>query len=136
MRTPRLKPKTLSAMKYAQFLFRLFDPKRASDFDRAVEQLRERPGAEAPITKEELLVALRALVARDPRTEEELTLLEAESFILSRRIQNSPVCHDMPHFVWHFLSDPDIRFKDKEYKVTQCHDLIECLAEWDVEHGT
>jgi hypothetical protein len=84
----------------------------------------------------ELLRVLRTLAARDPRTQEELTQLEAESFVLGERIQKSALCNETPEIVWHFLADADIRFRDAEYKRSQCQDLIECVRTWETGHGT
>ena len=89
--------------------------------------------ARETMTREELLLALQALAARDPVSREDLVQLEAESFLLAEQIRQSPVCHKTPEIVWHFLSDADIRFKDEEYKRWQCQRLVDGIRQWEPE---
>jgi hypothetical protein len=35
----------------------------------------------------------------------------------------------LPHFVWHYLSDADIRFKDKRYKQNQDAEIASIIQE-------
>lgn len=36
---------------------------------------------------------------------------------------NSDISNVMPHVVWHYLSDADIRLKDKRYADLQCEEI-------------
>jgi len=99
------------------------------DGPRAVQELRHRREARETMTREELLLALQALAARDPVTREDLVQLEAESFLLAEQIRQSAVCNETPEIVWHFLSDADIRFKDEEYKRSQCQRLVDGIRQ-------
>ncbi len=47
--------------------------------------------------------------------------------LVSEHIQTNPeLCSVVPELVWHYLSDADIRLKDKRYAKVQ----REALAEW------
>ncbi len=109
---------------------------RKDEFDRVVEELRKHFATAKPLATAELLRVLRTLAARDPRTQEELTRLEAESFVLGERIQKSALCNDTPEIVSHFLSDADVRFKDPEYSRLQCKKLTEWVEKMEGMHGT
>ena len=61
---------------------------------------------------QELVHELEESVTRESATEAELAQLEAELFVLGERIQLSHICDDLPEFVWHFLSDADIRLRN------------------------
>ncbi len=91
--------------------------------------------AALPTSKVELIAALRALLERVPQTREELQLLQDESVALALHVQRQMAIHDVPEAVWHFLSDPDIRFKDPAYAEMQLSELGEVLARWQSESG-
>lgn len=118
-------------MDLANLIFRLFRPRQSAEFDCAVERLRQGQNPETPLNRVNVVSALRAIAEREPRTRDELTELEAESFLLGERIRKSTVCDDLPHLVWHFLSDADIRFKDERYRQSQLRLLEECIAAWE-----
>jgi len=71
-------------------------------------------------------MALQAIATREPKTKEELAQVEAESYVLGERIKMTPALHNVPHDLWHFLSDADIRFKDPRYRKTQ----LEGMQRW------
>ena len=121
-------------MTLADILSRLFRPRQSAAFDRAVTRLRAREQPSAPLSRAAVVAALRAIAAKKPGTREELTDLEAEAFVLGERIQGSRVCDDLPHVVWHFLSDADIRFKDEQYREMQVRQLDEAITAWE-QHG-
>ncbi len=97
-----------------------------AEFEQAVARARESPDSTAPLTRPELIAALRALADRTPQTKEELILLEADSLILSERIGKSPGLDNVPELVWHFLTDADVRFKEPLYRAAQ----LEALERW------
>ncbi len=108
----------------------------AARFKRLLAEAGKRPGATEPLEWKVLLRELRALVEREPRTREALLQLEAESVFFSERLGKSAMCEVTPHFVWHFLSDADIRFKDSDYRRRQCHELLEWVTQMEREHCT
>lgn len=58
---------------------------------------------------------------------------------LQERMRYDPdVCGAVPHFVWHYLADADIRRKSEEYKLEQDHqilEIIQALERGEVPHG-
>jgi hypothetical protein len=83
-----------------------------------------------PSSRDEVVEAVRALAARVPRSHAELSALETDSVNLARHIQHGTSLHDVPHLVWHFLSDADIRFKDPAYAQLQLTRINEVLDAW------
>lgn len=71
-----------------------------------------------------LAADLRRLVALNPRTRTELTYWYGEAIAVKERIRTSPEVHGMPHSLWHFLDDADIRAKDPAF----ARDSLERLA--------
>ena len=114
-----------------RLFFRLFRPRELAAFESTVNRVRERSGADPPVDKPTVIGALRAIAERRPSTSEELGELEAESVVLGERIRTSGICDDVPHFVWHFLSDADVRFKDEKYRDWQLGKLEACISAWD-----
>lgn len=88
----------------------------------------------APSSRRQLLSTLRVLAMRHPASREELDALVNDCTLLSRHIQHSPALVDkVPEEVWHFLSDPDIRFKDPRYAAIQLEGLRSVLEKWERE---
>ena len=58
-----------------------------------------------PASKGELIVVLRALASRRPKTREEMKQLQDDSLALALHIQRRMSLHDVPEPIWHFLSD-------------------------------
>lgn len=113
-------------MKLIQALVRLLGGKPDPAFAHAFAELQAAPSAQAPITARELVMALQTIAKREPKTAEELACLEAESYVLGERIKMAPALHNVPHDLWHFLSDADIRFKDPRYRKAQ----LEGMERW------
>jgi hypothetical protein len=86
-----------------------------------------------PSSRAEVAGAVRALASRVPKSREELSALESDCVELARHIQNGTKLHDVPHLVWHFLSDADVRFKDPEYARLQLSRIVEVLDAWTRE---
>ena len=112
-----------------------FFGKADEDFDRAVEALCREQSELPPITRNELARALEDLAKRKPENKDELTQLQAELFALGERIEKSEVCDQVPHEVWHFLFDADIRFKEQDYAASQLQTLHDCILELKSVHG-
>ena len=86
--------------------------------------------AAAPTSKAELIAALATLAAWRPDSKADLKLLQQESLALALHVQHNLKGLDLPHEIWHFLSDADIRFKDAAYAKLQLEDLQARLREW------
>ncbi len=86
-----------------------------------------------PLSKAEIIAALRVLTARSPRTRDELQALQSECVTLAGHFRRNTHTHNTPHAVWHFLSDPDIRFKDPAYAKAQLDAISETLDAWAAE---
>jgi hypothetical protein len=43
--------------------------------------------------------------------------------------ENKDMTNTLPHFVWHYLADADIRFKDKSYRRSQDAEIAEIIKE-------
>lgn len=114
-----------------RLFFRLFRPRELAAFESTVNRVRARSGSDTPVDKPTVIGALRAIAERRPSTSEELAELEAESVVLGERIRTSGISDDVPHFVWHFLSDADVRFKDEKYRDWQLGELEACISAWD-----
>jgi predicted membrane chloride channel (bestrophin family) len=87
--------------------------------------------AALPASKSELVAALRSLATRKPQSDAELRQLERECVALALHMQHKMKRADIPHNVWHFLHDPDVRFKDANYANIQLAELEALLQEWE-----
>ena len=86
-----------------------------------------------PETVVDLVAVLRALSERMPTTPAELATLEQESLALALHLQKSQMVDFVPEIVWHFLSDPDIRFKSPEYAQVQVAALASALVTMELQ---
>ena len=87
---------------------------------------------ENPTTREQLISLLRILAMREPTSREELSTLQNDCALLVQHIQSTPsLGHEIPESVWHFLSDPDVRFKDPRYAEMQLAGFRLALAKWE-----
>jgi len=103
--------------------------------DRHVELLRREQINLPPISKTELAQELAGLSRRVPQSKAELSRLEAELFVLGERIRKSQICGEVPHFVWHYISDAEIRYKEPDYASGQEETLRECIRELGAPAG-
>lgn len=55
--------------------------------------------------------------------------VRADKIQLQLETQDKAMTDTLPHFVWHYLSDADIRFKDKRYKLSQDAELAGIIQE-------
>jgi len=86
-----------------------------------------------PTSREEVIAAVRGLVAHRPTSRSEAAALERESVALALHIQKHTPLHDVPEAVWHFLSDVDIRFKDPRYATAQLAEITAVLDKWQAQ---
>ena len=80
-------------------------------------------------SQKELAGEIRLLLAngREP-PEQELRELQAR---LSKDLAG-----ELPHFLWHWLADADIRGRDAEYGKLQAHQLESTLQQMEGKHAT
>jgi len=84
-----------------------------------------------PNDKQELIDTLRQLVAVKPQSLPELKQLETLSVEVARHAASELAGRlEIPESVWHFLADPDIRYKDPSYAAVQLAELEQVLARW------
>ena len=77
----------------------------------------------------EVVRSIRVLSERPIDSPETLKTWNVEAAALRRAIEQRPeVTGRVPHFVWHYLADADIRFKDPAYAQSQQRQLREALA--------
>jgi len=75
--------------------------------------------ADHDIQIEQLERELTLLVEFVPRTKDELHLWYEEAQCLKENFFEGPDSLSPPHFLWHYLSDADIRMKDEVYAEMQ-----------------
>jgi len=71
---------------------------------------------------------VRELASRPVRTAEDLAQWQNAAAQLRAAVAPS-VADQVPHFVWHYLADADIRFRDDRYRAAQDQELVEALQE-------
>lgn len=72
--------------------------------------------------------SLRALSQRPIDSAEALRAWNLEADDLWRDLKESgDLLERMPHFISHYLSDADLRFKDADYRQKQDEQLVEAL---------
>ena len=87
---------------------------------------------EQPTNQRELAAILRVLASAKLVTKSDLAEVEDRSVALARYLGSAAVpAFDVPEFVWHFLSDPDIRYKDSRYAEAQLAELESLLEQWE-----
>ena len=96
-----------------------------------VERLERVPENLASLGKADAIAALRKLATRQPSSSDELSVLCAESVVLSDRIKKSEFFRELPYGIQHYLSDADIRYKDKEYGARQTSEMLRAVEEWE-----
>ncbi|MFO1493271.1 MAG: hypothetical protein U1F26_01250 [Lysobacterales bacterium] len=83
-----------------------------------------------PETIPELITVLLEMVNLETSTLEQAQLAQSQCLALVRHLQGSPLCAEVDEYVWHYLSDADIRFKDSEYAHKQRTELRALLTDW------
>lgn len=86
-----------------------------------------------PQTTGQVREVLRELAAQRPVSAEELAHMERGCLLLRLHIQSNSLGTNMPEVAWHFLSDPDIRYKSSDYRDTQTAELLFALDRWEQE---
>ena len=70
---------------------------------------------------------MRQLAELPCSTPAEVKSWYAEAGVFEAYVQTSDV--ELPHFVWHYLSDADIRARDSEYRASQDREIREIISE-------
>ena len=89
-----------------------------------------------PRTERELIEILRGLAAEQPATP--LEAAEHEKYCVSLSLflaKSGRYSGKVPHSVWHFLSDADIRAKSPEYAQVQREQLLFLTTQWARDAG-
>ena len=77
------------------------------------------------MTKADAITELRRLADWKPRDKGDLSAWETASIALGRELARA--VPDLPHVVWHYLHDADIRLKDPLYGAVQERRFLEEL---------
>ena len=84
-----------------------------------VSVMRHRP-MPSPNDIREVGRRLRELSDSQPLNKTALRIWQGQAQEFQRFLEGSPdLAGSIPHFVWHYLADADIRLKDPEYRQTQ-----------------
>jgi hypothetical protein len=84
-----------------------------------------------PRTELQLIEVIRSLVAEIPTSPAAQKEHADRCFSLSMHLAKSgEYSGDVPHIIWHFLSDADIRAKSPEYAVAQRGEVQDLVASW------
>jgi hypothetical protein len=81
----------------------------------------------------EIAGRLRKLAAVSPTNAGELEAwyAAAKEFEVWLRTKPAQLLDEVPHFIWHYLADADIRSKDEAYRRRQERELAAVLAQLD-----
>jgi len=81
------------------------------------------------VSKEDVLLRLRSyllgLMEIEPNSKDELSAWYRKSRDVKSFLEEGCGEIDIPHFLWHYLEDADIRLKDPRYGIVQVHQLKE-----------
>ena len=89
-----------------------------------------------PRTEAQLIDAIRSLVAEVPTSPAAEKEHASRCFLLSMHLAKSgEYSGDVPHIVWHFLSDADIRAKSPEYALAQRGEIQALVTNWARDVG-
>lgn len=73
---------------------------------------------------------LRMLLESEPASAEQVSAWYARAEALKRTLQSSVCGIDVPHLIWHYLDDADIRFRDGSYAQDQILAVEKIVEEW------
>ncbi|WP_191862953.1 MULTISPECIES: hypothetical protein [Stenotrophomonas] len=76
------------------------------------------------------VACLRILLESEPTTAEQVSAWYKKAEALKRTLQLSVYEMDVPHLIWHYLDDADIRFRDKSYAQDQILAVEKIMEEW------
>lgn len=79
----------------------------------------ETPRAPDTYGPEELARDLQRLMDLPAQTKAEQSIWYEEAWAVQKRIQSTKALHDIPHSLWHFFSDADVRAKAPEVREQQ-----------------
>jgi hypothetical protein len=76
-----------------------------------------------------LIRSIAALAERRIDSPEALQVWQVEAAHLKKQLHSHPgAATTLPHFVWHYLDDADLRSRDPQYASSQNEQLHEALA--------
>ncbi|MFA6179305.1 MAG: hypothetical protein WC696_06825 [Candidatus Methylopumilus sp.] len=81
-------------------------------------------------TFEQLIKALEAIALVEPTTKEEYESLESKCWELSEFIRTNHFGNNCPSEIWHYLTDVDIRYKDRDYAKLTTPKFLAALHTW------
>ncbi|HEL3814204.1 TPA: hypothetical protein UMY79_001063 [Stenotrophomonas maltophilia] len=73
---------------------------------------------------------LRMLLESEPASAEQVSAWYTRAEALKRTLQSSVCGIDVPHLIWHYLDDADIRFRDGSYAQDQILAVEKIVEEW------
>jgi len=80
-------------------------------------------------SRQQLAADLRELASNEPKNRAGLDRWYEDARRVQDRIASAPdVTTGVPDFIWHYLSDADVRLKDPRYAQVQQEMLTELLA--------
>ena len=73
---------------------------------------------------------LRVLLQSEPTSADQVSAWCNKAEALKRSLQFSVYGIDVPHLIWHYLDDVDIRFRDRSYAQDQIMAVEKIIEEW------
>ncbi len=80
--------------------------------------------------KVDIVRALSALMASEPRHRSELDAWIRNASQARALMEQDDGTLMVPHVVWHYIDDADIRLKDRHYAEAQLQGLVDALEAW------
>ncbi|WMJ68160.1 hypothetical protein [Stenotrophomonas sp. 24(2023)] len=77
-----------------------------------------------------VVFCLRMLLESEPASAEQVSAWYKEAEALKRTLQSSVYGIDVPHLIWHYFDDADIRFRDRDYAQSQISAVEKIIEEW------
>jgi hypothetical protein len=84
-------------------------------------------------------IALEALVLFVPKDKSEVKEWARRARVFEKEhLSNGGLSPEVPHFLWHYLADADIRLKSPQYAAVQnrlISRLLDCLKQGEIPSG-
>lgn len=78
------------------------------------------------------VACLRMLLESEPTSAEQVSAWYRRAEALKCVLQSSASEMNVPHVIWHYLDDADIRFRDRVYAEEQILAVEKSIEEWGV----
>ncbi|HKB59508.1 MAG TPA: hypothetical protein VKC56_05610 [Gallionellaceae bacterium] len=76
-----------------------------------------------------MVAALKIAAAMEVSNPEDVSGWDRQAEAIRRMLDgDAGLADSVPHFVWHYLADSDIRRKDTAYRATQIEKLLEVIS--------